>query len=164
MIRTVWFALLLVVPAIGADGDPVEVFRSCAYTPVLPSRTGTASLVSVKIDTGADQGSFLEQAKPGEHFYVSVTAQFNGYLYLFQDPPDPTTLIFPEPKAPSYQLKKGVAWTQRYKFIDAKATTLLVAVTPTPLPDASKLTAAQVRQLFQPRAKCGVYYLYEKKF
>jgi hypothetical protein len=157
MIRTLCFALLAVHLAVGAKEDPAEVFRSCAYIPVLPSRD-PAPLVDIKIDTGADPAS------PDARFSVSVTARFDGYVYLFQDPPDPITLILPDAGAPDVQLKKGVTWTQRFRFTSLQSTTLLVAVTPAPLSHPGRLTAAQVRDFFRTRARCGTYYLQEQKF
>lgn len=165
------FFIMIVPLALSAADDANQLFRSCAYTLSLhkPGATGTAPLAVTlqAADTGDGPlpvGAVLDRIHGrGDKSQLIVTSQTDGFLYVVQDPPDPTALIIPDAKAPNdNRVAKGISRSFTLRATSGCGGTLIVGVSPEPIADIGHMSAGAVRHFFSARAHCGNYALQEK--
>ena len=157
------FLVFLLLPAAAgaqnaARGVP-GVFRACAYTSSV-----SPAPPEVGIELSPDRPYRLR-----ELIRLKVSSDVDGYVYLFQNPADPAPLVYPRKPAPGkpaddHRISKSGAWSlpMALRFTNSKTQSILVAVSPEPIPNIEKLSLDDVRQFFRQRRFCDGYSLTEK--
>jgi hypothetical protein len=135
-------------------GDPIRTFQNCAYTPTLPTANARPEVEVALTDAKGAPIPDGYQFRANERIRLTVTSARNGYLYLFQDPPDPDSLVFPTAPKDTNQMAKGVPRGIALGFNSTTDITLLIGVAPEPLPNAARMKADAFRQYFGGLRNC----------
>jgi hypothetical protein len=149
LLLSISFSLLAQTP-----GDPIRTFQNCAYTLTLPSANARPEVEVTLTDAKGAPIPDGYQFQANERIRLTVTSMRNGYLYLFQDPPDPDSLVFPTSPKDTNQIAKGVPRSIPLGFSSTADMTLLIGVAPEPIPNAGKMTADSFRQYFGGLRNC----------
>lgn len=156
------FTLLLIAVSfpLSAADTAADVFASCAYAPILPSATSTREPLA-KIEVGSGNGIFdrLKRQVP-----IAVTTEFRAYIYVFQDPADPAVLVFPRVgRGDNNQVSKDSPFKGSIDLDSFDGVTVMVAVSPIPIPNVEKLSADEIRSYFRMRNHCRTFILNETR-
>jgi hypothetical protein len=150
-------ALLLV-----AD-DRLSVFHSCAYSPVLsPALSQPHPQFEMLVERGDASAPVADRELVGsnDRIRISVTASAAGFFYVFQDPPDPVSLLFPAVGAPSVRAAQARSETPWIRFDSAEDFTLLLVFSPEEIRGAGEMKPEDVRSYFRKRTSCwGVVFV-----
>ncbi len=161
-------AAFLLVPwaAVTAGDGPTAILQSCAYTASLspaPPRSSVFFEIRDAAGNVARDESYL--FTPSDHIVVrAAVAGAAGYFYVFQDPADPDSLVYQDPVTKGRHTKGGLAIdSPAMRFNRTTDFTLLMAVTPEPLPGVGAMTLAEARRYLELRRACWGSVMQERK-
>jgi hypothetical protein len=168
------FLLIAALPLLSsALDDPAAVFQSCVYVTSLPARGAAVKPeIQFQIEMTDQPGVPLRPDNvfhSGDRITLGVTSQRAGYFYIFQDDPaDKQVLMFPDAGNTGNQIANQVVpgrqLARHFKFTSTSSFSLLLAVSPSPVSGAEKMTAAQARQYFNARSRCEGFAILERSF
>ena len=169
----VLIALMTAALAWSAEQDPQTIFRSCAYTPVLPDRAASAAAGDFQLWLVGPGGQ--EQRAPWSHefdaretFRVRVSAPYPGFFYLIQDDPASHDSPLQIPATGNDQDNGVRPGTPRsfpstaFYFSSPATVQLLMVISREPIYGLEKMTAAEARSHFRHREHCGTLVFREQ--